>query len=83
MQYEKIYVGMFLYVDPDGNEKPVALEWTDGERYPISRVIDKRAAPPAHVGSSYTVRYAVLMQGREKVIYHETFSNQWFIEKRI
>ena len=74
---------MFLHVDQEGNMKPVALEWTDGTRYPISRVIDKRNAPPAHVGSAPTVRYAVLVQGREKVIYHEKFSNQWFIEKQV
>ena len=80
MQYEKIYVGMFLYVDSDGNQKPVGLEWTDGTRYPISRVVDKRAAPPAHVGSAPTVRYTVLVQGREKLVYYEKAFNKWFVE---
>ncbi|MDE6441909.1 MAG: hypothetical protein K2L12_04035 [Clostridia bacterium] len=83
MQYEKVYVGMYLYVDPDGNEKPIALEWTNGERYPISKVIDKHTAPPAHVGSMPTIRYAVLMQGREKVIYYEKYYNKWFVEKQM
>ena len=83
MQYEKVYVGMFLYVDTDGNMKPVALEWTNGERYTISKVIDKRSAPPVHVGSMPTVRYNVLVQGREKVVYYEKFSNQWFVEKQV
>ncbi len=83
MQYEKIYVGMLLHVDPDGNMKPVELEWTDGTRYPISRVIDKRSAPPAHVGSAPTIRYTVLIQGRERVVYYEKFSNRWFVEKQV
>ena len=74
---------MFLHVDPEGNMKPVELEWTNGVKYPISKVLDKRKAPPAHVGSGATIRYAVLMQGREKVIYHDKFSNQWFVEKQI
>ncbi len=83
MQYKKVYVGMFLHIDTDGNMKPVALEWMDGTRYPISRVIDKRTAPPAHVGSAPPVRYAVLVQGHEKVIYHETTFKKWFIEKPV
>ena len=80
MRYEKIYVGMILYVDTDGNVKPVELEWTNGNRYTISKVIDKRAAPPAHVGSAATVRYTVLIQGQEKVVYYEKAFNKWFVE---
>lgn len=83
MQYEKVYVGMVLFVDTDGNSKPVALEWTDGARYSISKVIDRRIAPPSHVGSSPTVRYTVLMQGHQKVVYYEKFYNKWFVEKQI
>ncbi len=83
MQYEKVYVGMLLHVDTDGNMKPVVLEWVDGSRYPISRVIDKRSAPPAHVGSAPTIRYTVLIQGRERVVYYEKFSNRWFVEKQV
>ena len=83
MQYQKVYVGMILHTDTDGNTRPVELEWTDGTRYSISRVTDKRFAPPEHVGSSPTVRYTVLIQGREKVLYYEKFSNKWFVEKRI
>lgn len=83
MQYEKVYVGMILHIDSDGNMKPVELEWTDGARYTISKVIDKRAAPPARVGSAPTVRYTVLIQGREKVVYYEKPFNRWFVEKLI
>ena len=83
MSYEKVYVGMVLYTDIDGNTKPIELEWTNGTKYTISKVIDRRIAPPAHVGSSPTVRYTVLVQGREKVIYYEKFSKRWFVEKQI
>ena len=83
MQYEKIYVGMILYVTPDGMMKPVELEWTNGERFTISKVIDKKAAPPRHVGSAPTVRYTVLIQGRERELYFEQFFNKWFVEKMV
>lgn len=83
MQYEKIYVGMVLFVDTEGNSKPVALEWTNGNRYEISKVLDRRYAPPKYVGASPTLRYTVLIQGREKVIYFEKFRNKWFVEKQV
>lgn len=83
MQYEKVYVGMLLHVDMDGNMKPVELEWVDGSRYPISRVIDKRSAPPAHVGSAPTIRYTVLIHGREKVLCFEKTYNRWFVERLV
>ena len=82
MQYEKVYVGMYLYNSPDGTVKPSELEWTGGERFAISKVIDRRIALPAHVGSSPTVRYTVLIQGHEKVVYYEKFSKRWFVEKQ-
>ena len=83
MQYKKVYVAITSYTDVDGISKPVELEWTNGARYSISKVIDKRIAPPVHVGSSPTVRYTVLIQGHEKVLYYEKFSNKWFVEKQI
>ena len=82
MSYEKVYVGMVLYTDTEGNTKPVELEWINGTKYPITRVIDRRIAPPAHVGSSPTIRYTVLLQGCEKLIYYEKFSKRWFVEKK-
>ena len=82
MGYEKVYVGMVLYTDTEGNTKPVELEWINGRKYAISKVIDRRIAPPAHVGSSPTIRYTVLVQGREKLIYYEKFSKRWFVEKQ-
>lgn len=82
MQYEKVYVGMTLYTDTDGNTKPVELEWTNGTKYEISKVIERKIAPPRHVGSSPTVRYTVLVQGKEKMVYYEKFSKRWFVEKQ-
>ena len=83
MQYEKVYVGMMLYTDADGNTKPVELEWINGIKYSISKIIERKTAPPKHVGSSPTIRYTVLVQGREKVVYFEKFSKRWFVEKQI
>ena len=83
MQYEKVYIGMLLYTDADGNTKPVELEWINGTKYPISKVIERKIATPNHVGSSPTVRYTVLVKGHEKILYYEKFSKRWFVEKQL
>lgn len=83
MAYIKVYVAMVLYTDTDGNSKPVELEWADGTRFKITKVLDKRFAPPEYVGSSPAVRYCVLINGRQKLVYYEKFSNKWFVEKQI
>ena len=82
-EYEKIYVGMILHIDTDGNMKPVAIEWVDGVQYSISKITDKRQAPLRHVGSMPTVRYTVQVQGRTRELYRESFSGRWFVEKLI
>ncbi|MDE5722182.1 MAG: hypothetical protein K2I30_05540 [Clostridia bacterium] len=83
LEYEKIYVGMILHIDTDGNMKPVAIEWVNGEQYEITKITDKRQAPPRHVGSTPTVRYTVQVQGRVRELYRESFSGRWFIEKLV
>ena len=79
-QYEKVFVTVLIRVDVDGNIKPVAIEWENGEEFRISKVTDVRNAPPRHVGSHYTVRYKITVQGRERELYREKYSNQWFVE---
>lgn len=81
MGYEKVYVAMYLYVDADGKVKPAVLEWKDGKRYKIDRVLDERISPPLHTGGVLTKRFCVSIMGREKVIYLEKHSNRWFVEK--
>ena len=81
--YEKIYVGMVLHVDPDGKIKPVEIEWINGKHYEISKILEKREAAPRHVGGGLTIRYRILVYGRERELYHEKFANRWFLEKLI
>lgn len=82
-RYEKVYVAMILRVDTDGNTKPVEIEWENGVRYLITKIVDVRQAPPRYVGSSQTIRYTVKVAGREKELFYESFSKKWFIEKLI
>ncbi len=79
--YKKVYVGVLLHVDSDGNMKPVAIEWGNGIKYEISKITDVRQAPPQHVGSMPTMRYTVLVSGYVRELYHETYYGRWYVEK--
>ncbi len=82
-QYEKIYVAMNLHVSADGAMRPIEIEWESGERFSISKILDVRQAPPRYVGSMPTVRYKVLVRGRERELYFEKSANRWFVEKQV
>lgn len=81
--YNKVYVAMILRVDMDGKMKPIEVEWENGERFLITKIVDVRQAPPQHVGSGPTIRYTVKISGRAKEIFYESFNNKWFVEKLV
>ena len=81
VNYEKVYVSMLLHIDDEGFRKPVAIEWTDGTRYDIDKIIDVRNAPPEHTGGVLTRKYKVIIKGREKIIYLDKQTNRWFVER--
>lgn len=81
--YDKVYVAMILRVDIDGKMKPIEVEWENGERFLITKIIDVRQAPPRFVGSSPTIRYTVKIAGRDKELFYESYYNKWFVEKLV
>lgn len=81
LRYGKVYISMLLHIDNDGVMKPVAVEWTDGTKYEIDKIIDERNAPPEHTGGVLTRKYRVIIKGKERVIYLDKQTNKWFVEK--
>lgn len=81
LRYGKVYISMLLHIDNDGVMKPVAVEWTDGTKYEIDKIIDERNAPPEHTGGVLTRKYRVIIKGKEKIIYLDKQTNKWFVEK--
>ncbi len=57
VNYEKVYISVYLKINTDGIMKPVAIEWTGGTRYEIDKIIDERNAPPEHIGGILTRKY--------------------------
>lgn len=81
LRYGKVYISMLLHIDNDGVMKPVAVEWTDGTKYEIDKIIDERNAPPEHTGGVLTRKYRVIIKGKERVIYLDKQTNKWLVEK--
>lgn len=81
LRYGKVYISMLLHIDNDGVMKPVAVEWTDGIKYEIDKIIDERNTPPEHTGGVLTRKYRVIIKGKEKIIYLDKQTNKWFVEK--
>ena len=81
IKYEKVYVSVELKVDTFGNESLLSLEWEDGRVYRIDKTFSIRMSPPQHVGAVLTKRCDVLIEGQEKILYRETATNRWFVEK--
>ena len=81
IKYEKVYVSVELKVDTFGNESLLSLEWEDGRVYHIDKTFSISMSPPQHVGAVLTKRYDVLIEGQEKILYRETATNRWFVEK--
>ena len=81
LNYEIVYVAVYLKIDKDGFMKPVAIEWTDGKLFKIDKITDERNAPPEHTGGVLTRKYRVIIKGREKILYLDKQTNRWFVER--
>lgn len=82
MEYEKIYVETVVRFSPDGGMRPLYIVWEDGAQYTVDKVRFVEHAP-AHVGSVLPVRYTCVIGGRERYLYYEQPTEQWFVEKAL
>lgn len=81
--YEKHYLTMIIRVDTGGNIKPVAIEWEDGRKFSVDKVLSIINAPPVHIGGLPTQKYDVIVEGRRKFLYRECATGKWFVERQI
>lgn len=72
-----------MRVSASGETVPLALVWEDGRRYRIDRVVRYGWSPPRNVGATLSRRYDVIVSGLPRVIYLETGSGRWFVEKAV
>lgn len=75
----KIYVGVTLAVDEEGNIRPLGIRRTDGSFYAIDRLVHRCRAASTKVGGC-GVRYTVEIRGRKAYLFNE--DDRWFVEAR-
>lgn len=76
---EKVYVAVTVRFDVDGNMTPIAIEWEDGHRFEIEKVLDSRRAASTKVGG-VGMRFCCRVLGRETYLFYE--NPCWFVEGR-
>lgn len=73
----KRYVPVIVRFEADGELRPQIIEFDEGHKYPIDRILDVRRAAcqtVGGVGDRYTVRVA----GKERYLWFER--DRWFVE---
>ena len=73
----KRYVRVIVRFEADGRLRPQIIEFDEGHKYPIDRILDVRRAACQTVGGVGD-RYTVRVQGQERYLWFE--SGRWFVE---
>ena len=75
----KKYVDVTAQFDVDGTIVPLEIQWEDGRRYPIDRILDIRPAASLKAGGA-GIRYTCRIGGHQKYLFLE--ENKWFVEAK-
>lgn len=77
--YVKAYVGVIAEFDTLGNIYPKCVEWEDGQKFIIDKILDICPAPSLKVGGA-GIRYKVRIRNKEAFLWYE--NGLWFVEKK-
>ncbi len=75
----KQYVSVTARFHADGTLVPLCINWSDGRKFPIDKIIDMRRAASLKAGGA-GVRYTCMIGGRERYLFFE--DTRWFVEGR-
>lgn len=75
----RAYVKVIVEVSPEGRTRPLAVEWEDGRRFEVDRLMDVRRAAATKAGGQ-GMRYTVRIRGRETYLFED--DGRWFVEAR-
>ena len=76
----KKYVKVTSTTDEDGRVMPLSIEWDDGVRYEIDRVIDARQAASLKVGGT-GMRYTIRVGHETTFLFYE--NPRWYVEAKV
>ena len=76
----RAYVDVTAKFDSCGNITPLEVEWEDGRKFEVDRVLDVRPAASLKVGGQ-GMRYTCRILGHETYLFFEN-KERWFVEAR-
>ncbi|WP_312158821.1 hypothetical protein [Oscillibacter sp.] len=79
MERRKKYVPVIVRFEAEGRLRPLVIEFDEGHRYPVDRVLDVRRAACERVGGVGD-RYTCRIQGQESYLWFE--KGRWFVEEK-
>ena len=78
-QREKRYVPVLVRFEADGKMRPMEIEFSEGQKYPVDQIIDVRRAACQSVGGVGD-RYTCRIRGQERYLWFE--KGRWFVEAK-
>ena len=75
----RAYVKVVVEYSPEGNIRPLMVEWEDGRRFEVGRLLDVRRAASTKAGGQ-GMRYTVRILGHETYLFED--EGRWFVEAK-
>ena len=75
----RAYVKVIARHDETGKVGPLEVEWEDGRRFEVDRLLDVRRAAALKAGGQ-GVRYTVRILGKETYLFED--EGRWFVEAK-
>ena len=75
----RAYVKVIARHDETGKVYPLEVEWEDGRRFEVDRLLDVRRAAALKAGGQ-GVRYIVRILGKETYLFED--EGRWFVEAK-
>ena len=75
----RVYVKVVVEYDESGKIRPLSVEWEDGRKFDVDRLLDVRRAAATKAGGQ-GMRYTVRIMGRETYLFED--EGRWFVEAR-
>lgn len=73
-KYKKEYIEVEVHFAADGTMLPRIIEWEDGHKYEIDRVLKIQPAPAMKAGGQGD-RYTVMIGGQQRYLFLSTVPN--------
>ena len=76
----RVYVNVIARHDEQGKVRPLEVEWEDGRRFEVDKLLDVRRAAALKAGGQ-GLRYTVRILGKETYLFED--EGRWFVEAKV